>query len=144
MKSSAELTQQAAGYMLAAANAAKREAAENAAIMAELKSVTTRNVVECKIIPKPNANKPKTEHVQPLSRGEIVNALFEAAKKPPLSRGEIVNALFEAAPKPCIYVPQIGIQSAVQACRCAFKCSGVCRQVSVRMRHPGLQAVRRR
>lgn len=141
MKSSAELTQQAAGYMLAAANAAKREAAENAAIMAELKSVTTRKVVECKIIPKP-----KTEHLQtqPLSRGEIVNAVFEAAKKPPLSRGEIVNALFEAAPKPCIYVPQIGIQSAVQACRCAFKCSGVCRQVRVRMRHPGLQAVRRR
>jgi hypothetical protein len=123
MKSSAELTQQAAGYMLAAANAAKREAAENAAIMAELKSVTTRKVVECKIIPKP-----KTEHLQ----------------TQPLSRGEIVNALFEAAPKPCIYVPQIGIQSAVQACRCAFKCSGVCRQVSVRMRHPGLQAVRRR
>jgi hypothetical protein len=143
MKSSAELTQQAAGYMLAAANAAKREAAENAAIMAKLKSVTTTKVVESKLIPKLNANKPKTEHVQkqPLSRGEIANALFEATPKPPLSRGEIANALFEAAPKPSIYVPQ---QPAVQACRCAFRCSGVCRQVSVRMRHPGLQAIKRR
>jgi hypothetical protein len=37
MKSSAELTQQAAGYMLAAANAAKREAAENAAIIGHYK-----------------------------------------------------------------------------------------------------------
>ena len=111
--------------MLAAANAAKREAAENAAIMAKLKSVTTTKVVESKLIPKLNANKPKTEHVQ----------------KQALSRGEIANALFEAAPKPSIYVPQ---QPAVQACRCAFRCSGVCRQVSVRMRHPGLQAIKRR
>ena len=133
MKSSAELTQQAAGYMLAAANAAKREAAENAAIMAELKSITTTKVVESKLIPKPNANKPNAN--KPKS---------EYVQTQPLSRGEIVNALFEAAPKPCIYVPQLGIQSAMQACRCARRCSGVCRQVSVRMRHPGLQVVKRR
>ena len=129
MKSSAQLTQQAAGYMLAAANAAKREAAANAAIMDELKSVsTTTKVVSRPPKPKaPSKTEPKTEPKQ----------------TQPLSRGEIANALFEAAPKPCIYVPQIGVQSAVQACRCTFKCSGVCRQVSLR-RHPGIQAVRRR
>ena len=42
MKSSAQLTQQAAGYMLTAANAAKREAA---AIMDELKSASTTTKV---------------------------------------------------------------------------------------------------
>ena len=124
MKSSAELTQQAAGYMLAAANAAKREAAANAAIMAELKSVTTSKVVESKLAP--NANKPKPDPLQPLTRGEIANALFEAA-----------------VPKPSIYVPQTHVQVDVQACRCTSRCSGVCRQVNVR-RHPGLQVVRRR
>jgi hypothetical protein len=94
--------------MFAAANAAKREAAANAAIMAELKSVTTTKVVECKLIPKTNANKPKTEHLQ----------------RQPVSRAEIINALFEAAPIPCIYVPQLDIQSGMQVYMQVFVSAG--------------------
>ena len=122
MKSSAQLTQQAAGYMLAAANAAKREAAANAAIMEELKKLTKTT----KVVSKPNSKAPpKTEKLKPEPK-------TEPKQTQPLSRGEIAKALFEAAPKQCTYVPQ-GVQSSVQECRCAFKCeafkfSGVCRQ----------------
>lgn len=140
MKSSAQLTQQAAGYMLAAANAAKREAAENAAIMEQLKSVSTTT----KVVSKPPKATPKPKAAKPTAE----NPKTDPVQTLPISRGEIASALFEAAPKPRIYVPQVGVQSAVQACRCTFKCeafkfSGVCRQVSLR-RHPGMQAVRRR
>lgn len=81
MKSSAQLTQQAAGYMLAAANAAKREADAAKSFVTEVTIVTTTKTTKKVVEKNPKIEKKVKVEKKPKVDKKVVEKKAKIVKK---------------------------------------------------------------